>query len=270
MVRHTFRIVEGIGERLERHLWREGVLSWEDFLVTRRVRGISPDRKSIYDRQISEAIEALEKKDERYFFIKLKRHGYWRLFDVLKEEAVCLDIETTGLDAENSDITLVGLYDGNRMRVLIRGVDLTLENLRRELSGYKMIITYYGTVFDIPFLKKKFPSLDLDFPHFDLCYSSHRAGFKGGLKRLEEDLCITRPSDIKGLDGYDAVKLWLANLQGNDAAMELLMRYNQEDTKNLYLIAQDIYRKLRGMSGFDRFAWEAIRKRLISEEKISP
>lgn len=269
MIRHTFRIVEGIGERLERHLWREGVLSWEDFLVTKRVRGISPDRKSIYDRKISEAIEALEKKDERFFFTRLKRHEYWRLFDVLKENAVCLDIETTGLDAQSSEITVVGLFDGIRMRVLVKGIDLTIENLKRELGAYKMIITYYGTVFDIPFLKKKFPSLNLDLPHFDLCFDSHRAGFKGGLKRLEEDLGIMRAFDIKGLDGFDAVKLWLAHIQGNDGALELLMRYNEEDTKNLFLLAEEIYRKLRGMSGFDRFALEALRKKLLSEGKVN-
>lgn len=266
MIRHTFRIVEGIGEKLERHLWREGVLSWEDFLVTKRVRGISPNKKSVYDREISEALESLEKKDERYFFTKLKKPEYWRLFDALKEDAVCLDIETTGLDARDSDITLVGLFDGNRMRVLIKGIDLTVENLERELEGYKMIVTYYGTVFDIPFLKKKFPSLYLDLPHFDLCFGSHRAGFKGSLKRLEEDLDIIRSSDIKGLDGFDAVKLWFAHLKGNDIALDFLMRYNEEDTKNLFLIAQDIYRKLRGMSGFDKIAWEAIRKRLFSGE----
>ncbi len=200
-----------------------------------------------------------------YFFRKIKKPEYWRLFDVLKKNTVCLDIETTGLGSQSSDITIVGLFDGVRMRILIKGIDLTLENLRKELEGYKMIVTYYGTVFDIPFLKKRFPTLDLDLPHFDLCFGSHRVGFKGGLKRLEEDLGILRSSDIKGLDGYDAVKLWIAHLRGNDVALELLMRYNEEDTKNLFLIAQDIYNKLRGMSGFDRLAWETLRKKSISE-----
>jgi len=268
MIRHTFSIVEGIGERLERHLWREGVLSWEDFIVTKKVRGISPERKSIYDRELSEAIEALEKRNERFFFTRLKRHEYWRLFDILKEAAICLDIETTGLDAQDSEITVVGLFDGKRMRVLVKGVDLTAENLKKELWGYKMLITYYGTVFDIPLLKRKFPSLDLDIPHFDLCFGSRRAGYKGGLKRLEEALGITRSSDIKGLDGYDAVKLWLAHLHKNDGALELLMRYNEEDTKNLFFIAEEIYKRLRGMSGFDRFALDILRKRLQSEGKI--
>lgn len=264
MIKHTFRIANGIGERLERHLWREGILSWEDFIVTKRVKGISPDKKSTYDREFSEAIEALEKKDERFFLKKLKRHEYWRLFDVLKDNAVCLDIETTGLGTQGSDITIVGLFDGVRLRMLIKGIDLTIENLRKELEGYKMIVTYYGTVFDIPFLKRKFPALDLDLPHFDLCFASHRAGFKGGLKRLEEDLGILRSSDIKGLDGHDAVKLWIAHLKGNDGALELLMRYNEEDTKNLFRIAQDIYNKLRGLSGFDRLAREVLRNKSIS------
>ncbi|MEK6691034.1 MAG: ribonuclease H-like domain-containing protein [Nitrospirota bacterium] len=266
MIRHTFRIADGIGERLERHLWKESILCWEDFLITKRVRGISPDRKSFYDREFSDSIEALERKDERYFFTKLKQHEYWRLFDALKDNAVYLDIETTGLNAQISDVTIVGLFDGLRSRVLVKGIDLTVETLRKELEGYKMIITYYGSVFDIPFLKKKFPTLSFNLPHFDLCFSSHRAGFKGGLKRLEEDLGIMRSSDIKGLDGYDAVKLWIAHLKGNDGALDLLMRYNEEDTKNLFLIAKNIYKRLRGMSGFDGFALETLRKRSIPEK----
>lgn len=262
MIRHTFRIIEGIGERLERHFWKEGVLSWEDFLATKSLRGLSLLRKSLYDKETSEAIEAIERRDEKFFLKRLKRYDHWRLFDAFKGNVVCLDIETSGLDSHNLEITLIGLFDGQRMRVLMKGVDLTEENLRRELADYKMLITYYGSVFDVPVIKKRFPSLELDLPHFDLCFASHRVGYKGGLKRLEEDLGIIRASDVKGLDGYDAVKLWLAYKRGDSNALEVLMRYNEEDTKNLFFMAEEIYRKLRALSGFDRIAMEVIRRRM--------
>ena len=31
MIRNTFCILEGIGEKLEKRIWKEGILTWEDF-----------------------------------------------------------------------------------------------------------------------------------------------------------------------------------------------------------------------------------------------
>ena len=33
MIKHTFSILPGIGDKLEKRLWRNGIVTWEDFLA---------------------------------------------------------------------------------------------------------------------------------------------------------------------------------------------------------------------------------------------
>ncbi|MBU4320087.1 MAG: hypothetical protein KJ739_03250, partial [Nitrospinae bacterium] len=41
-------------------------------------------------------------------------------------------------------VTVVGMYDGCDYRCFVRGNGLSPENLNKELSGYKYLITFYG------------------------------------------------------------------------------------------------------------------------------
>ena len=60
-----------------------------------------------------------------------------------------------------------------------------------------------------------------------------RLGFAGGLKKIEKDFRIERSERTRGLDGWDAVRLWREYQRGHDRALELLVEYNIEDIKNL-------------------------------------
>ena len=48
---------------------------------------------------------------------------HWRLYDWFREQAVFLDIETTGLGRDSS-ITVVGLSDGYETKTMIKGINL--------------------------------------------------------------------------------------------------------------------------------------------------
>ncbi|MDH5203835.1 MAG: exonuclease, partial [Nitrospirota bacterium] len=96
MIRHTFSVLNGIGEKLERHIWRRGILTWNDFSNYREIEGISPERKRVYDNQLMQFSSELSIGNAEYFAQIMKRREHWRLFDVFKKEAVCLDIETNG------------------------------------------------------------------------------------------------------------------------------------------------------------------------------
>ena len=48
----------------------------------------------------------------------------WRLYEFFKEDAVFLDIETTGLSKNSYDITVFGLYDGINTKIMIKGINL--------------------------------------------------------------------------------------------------------------------------------------------------
>ena len=158
MIRHTFSILQGIGQKIEKRLWETGVLTWNDFLNASDISFIGIQKKNDFDSRLSTAQRQLEKANALYFTDAVKRSEHWRLFDVFKKDAVCLDIETNGFMPESGGYTtLVGVFDGYDYQCLMHGANLTPDNLSKLLSGYKYLITFYGAVFDIPFLKRSMP-----------------------------------------------------------------------------------------------------------------
>lgn len=254
MIRNTFSILNGIGDRLERKLWRQGILTWDDFLGIPDINFISPYKKVIFDEYLSSAVRQLYNANAQYFARTVRRREHWRLFDIFKGDAVCLDIETNGLiPGRGGLVTVVGLYNGFDYQCFIWNENLTAENLGRALSAYKYLITFYGSGFDIPFLLQTMSDLKFNIPHFDVCFGSKRAGFKGGLKKLEKHLGIRREESVRNLDGYDAVKLWECAQRGSSEALELLKTYNREDTVNLFGIADTIYQQLKLQTGIEEY-----------------
>jgi uncharacterized protein YprB with RNaseH-like and TPR domain len=254
MIRNTFSLINGIGEKLERRIWRSGMLTWDDFLGSNSVDFISPERKDFFDETLSDALGHLESGDSSFFNRALKSREQWRLFDAFRDETAYLDIESNGLPAGAGGYpTVVGIYDGHDYKVFVRGENLSIRNLMRELSGYKYLVTFYGAVFDIPFLQRSLPGFRLNIPHFDLCFGARRIGLAGGLKKIEEALGIERDVDTTGMNGYDAVLLWMKMRKGSTEARDLLVRYNREDTVNLKRVADVVYRGLRASTGIEEF-----------------
>ncbi len=254
MIRHTFSVLDGIGERLERRLWGQGLLTWDDFIDAGSVPFISEERGAVLRETILYFREELLRYNHEPFYTFLRSRDHWRLFDVFRSDAVCLDIETNGLPpGRGGRVTVVGLYDGRHWRCLIDGVDLTAERLEAELSGYRLLITFFGSSFDLPFLRRCFPGFRPRLPHFDVCFGARRVGIRGGLKRIEAAFGLSRSEDVRGMDGYDAVLLWRRWLKGSTGALDLLLRYNREDTVNLLFLAERIYALLRASTGIEEF-----------------
>jgi hypothetical protein len=46
MIRNTFSILNGIGEKLEKRLWRNGILTWPVFINAPDLNFISPNPKN--------------------------------------------------------------------------------------------------------------------------------------------------------------------------------------------------------------------------------
>lgn len=254
MIKNTFCILDGIGEKLERRLWRAGTLTWEDFMDAEAPLGMSRERKLFFDDCLLRDREALRAGNAAHFSNRLRRREHWRAFDFFRGEAVCLDIETNGYQPGSGGyVTVVGLFDGFEYTRLVRGKNLSGESLKKELSRYKFLITFYGASFDIPFLERSFAHVKIDIPHFDLCFAAKRLGMKGGLKKLEHELGIIRDESVQGLDGYDAVRLWEYANRGSGEALETLVRYNREDTVNLMHIASVFYERLRRSTGIEEY-----------------
>ena len=246
MIRAMFIFLDGIGPKTEKKLQSLGIKSWEDFLSSDTIKGISRKRKAFYNQKLREAEFHLKNKDWKYFVKRVKKHDHWRFFKTLNKykKVLYLDIETTGLSRDYHDITIVGLYNGTKMKALIKGIDLTAENLKKELDGYEMLVTFRGRRFDLPFIRRKFSGLDFNLFHFDLCLDGKKVGLKGGLKNIERELGIRRDEEVMAINGKEAPLLWERYENGEKKALDLLLKYNEEDTKNLSQLAEIIYTRL--------------------------
>lgn len=167
----------------------------------------------------------------------------WRAWPEFRSSCVYLDIETNGGQSGDS-ITTIGLYDGNEFQCLVKGQDLA--NFRDIISKYSMMVTFFGASFDIPMLQKLFRDVTFDQIHLDLCPTLRRLGLRGGLKKIEKQLGISRVEEAEGLSGLDAIRLWHAySRRGDEKALETLIAYNREDVINLETLAEYAYNQLR-------------------------
>lgn len=244
MLESTFIFLKGIGESTEKRLWENGINTWDTFLASPTIPYISPARKILYDREVEQATENLTTRNAKFFARRLKPRDHWRLFKAFRSRTAFLDIETTGDPPETGEITLVGIYGNGSMTTLVRGESLNGPRLNHELAQYDLLVTFFGSGFDLPYIRTKFPGVVLDHPHFDLCFAARRLGYKGGLKHIEHVVGLQRPMHLEGLSGWDAVQLWRAWCAGDCRASEKLREYNEADTKNLEPLAEFLYDKL--------------------------
>src|SRR5947208_16810761 len=108
-----------------------------------------------------------------------------------------------------------------------------------------MLVTFNGSRFDVPFLRKAFPRMGLDLIHMDVLHPLRRLGFFGGLKSIEPEMGISRSEETSGLRGSDAIALWHPYQTGDDDALDLLVTYNLERPVNLEQLAEFVYTSLR-------------------------
>jgi uncharacterized protein len=244
MLPSTFLILPGIGPATERRLWQEGLLTWNHFLSQPRIPGISAHRKQWYDQELLQAQSAFDSGLLDYFTTRLPSRDHWRFFELCEPRTLYLDIETTGTSPHDGEVTVVGLHRRGETVCLVRGETLTTERLQAELDACTLLVTFFGTSFDVPYLRAKFPRLTFPMPHFDLCFAARRLGLRGGLKQIERELGIERDSTLQCLDGWDAVRLWMQWRAGDAAARNLLLAYNTADTANLALLAKHVFQDL--------------------------
>jgi len=153
-----------------------------------------------------------------------------------------LDIETTGLSSK-SKITLIGIYDGNETKSFIRGKNM--DEFPDYIKNFDFLVTYNGSCFDLPFIRRHFDNLLLDQLHIDLRFFLRKIGLSGGLKIIEKKLGIKRSEETKDIDGKEAVRLWNNYKKGNNAALNTLIEYNNEDIVNLETILDITYGKVK-------------------------
>lgn len=238
MLQHTFSHIPGIGPKIEQNLWSAGVKTWQDWQTPAPVR-ISANSSSEAITTLEASIDAIENNNPSFFTSQLAASESWRIFSDFRGSIAYLDIETTGLD-DFAEITTIALYDGKDIFTYVNGKNL--DDFVDDIIKYKVIVSYNGKSFDVPFIERYF-RIKLRHAQIDLRYILAKLGFKGGLKGCEKQLGLSR-GDLDGVDGYFAVLLWqMYKRTENEQALETLLAYNVEDTINLERLAVEAYNR---------------------------
>ena len=229
MLKNTFLHISGVGLKKEKKIWENQAREWNSFLK---------NNNSIFSKsQHAEILEKirlsklnLSKKDANYFYNVLPSNEQWRLFHEFKNNVLYLDIETNGSNPDSNIITTISTYDGKNIKYYVNGKNL--DEFVNHVYQYKILITYNGKTFDIPFIEKFF-NIQLDHAQIDLRYVLKNLGYKGGLKSCEKQLGLLR-NELDGVDGYFAIHLWNDYYYNNNIkALNTLLAYNIEDVINL-------------------------------------
>src|SRR5687767_9354340 len=247
MLTSTFRHFTGVGAKTERELWRSGIWSWQEFEARRTVQlsmfEVGPYGAEV--QQVRTSKEALAKEDANYFALSLPRYEHYRIAHSFPSKTLFLDIETTGLSRYYDQITLVGWSIGRSYNAYIKGDDP--EPLRRALVQAKAIVTFNGSLFDVPFLRSEFPELNIPVAHIDLRFLARRVGLRGGQKEIEEAVGLERPGILSTLRGEAAPLLWHRYRRGDVDSLKLLLSYNYADIEGMKFILDVVTDRLLEM-----------------------
>lgn len=245
MLTRTFCHLPGIGPQSEQRLWRSGIHTWQD---AERAELPGPHGHELR-RGLAQSVERLAHGDVRHFGRCLPAREHWRLFGQFRARAAYLDIETTGLGAEDDEVTAIALYDGARVRHYVRGQNLG--EFENDVGEIELLITFNGKSFDLPFIRRTM-RLRMDQAHIDLMHLLRSLGYRGGLKRIERQLGLSRP-DMADIDGFFAVVLWHEYRRTRDArVLETLLAYNVQDVLNLEPLMVFAFNAKLGETPFER------------------
>lgn len=241
LLESTFLHAQGIGQATERRLWEAGASDWDTYLNGANSRWpLSATQRRILTPVVEESMVRLENEDFSWFAERLPQADHWRAVPAFGHRLAFVDIETNG-GMRPEDLTVVGIFDGRTMQQFVKGIDL--DQAPDALADAAILVTFFGTGFDLPFLKRAFPRLSLPHLHVDLCYMLRKLGLRGGLKSIEAQMGIRRSNATTGLSGWDAVRLWEEYRRGRQASLETLLAYNAEDVRNMSDLLAEGYRR---------------------------
>ena len=161
------------------------------------------------------------------------------------EEAVFLDIETTGLSPMRSFIYLIGLVFIDLKKLTMHITQLIAEDrdeeedilklMKERLKGYKTVVTYNGNSFDLPFIAKRSERYGIEpivMDSFDMYEKLrlHKDTLKlDGLKQknIEKKLGITREDRYNGGECISFYKDYVKNK--NQESFDRFVLHNYDD-----------------------------------------
>lgn len=159
------------------------------------------------------------------------------IFDLIAHDpdgVLFFDIETDS-PIRPARPSLIGWMIAGRYSYHLAGA--STEALALDLASASVIVTFNGKSFDVPTVRTEHPRLTFPDAHLDLMHLFRRHKLTGGLKQIETQLGIMRPTNVIGLSGKDAPRLWRLWQRTQHARhLDRLVDYNRYDVTNLALL----------------------------------
>jgi len=159
-----------------------------------------------------------------------------------------LDIETNAKKADEGIVVAIGLLTDNEPEVMFaesfEEEKKGLEWLKSKLKDCEMLVTWYGSGFDIPFLSTRALAHNIDLtelteiPMLDLCQWS-RANLllsSYSLESVARFFGISRGKGFKEFHGTDILALFKLAERGDHEARRLIVEHCKEDITVLKLV----------------------------------
>ena len=169
-----------------------------------------------------------------------------------QEKIAVFDIETSNLKADVGYMLSWAMYYPNEDRIVsdvITKRDITTLNrdkricksILKELDGVTLLIGFYSTRFDIPYLRTRCLMNGLDFPgygsmrHIDVFYAS-----RGKVATRRKSLGII--AEALGLDEktHEPLGVWNDARLGDKESLAKLLKYNENDCKVTWAVYQKL------------------------------
>lgn len=236
MISEALRHIPGIGPARLSQLHAAGVRSWDDVLTM--VPAAQTRRWGMLREECQRCVAALAARDVRYFVDRFVAQDKWRILSHFIQDATFFDIETQGLEFD-APVTVIGCWHRGELRTFVDGENL--DEFLDLLDSATLLVSFNGSSFDVPRILNAFHIPALPCPHLDMRWICYHRGWKGSLKEITAARGISRPTDLRNVEGSAAVELWNLWRYGQDrSALNRLVRYCSADVILLVILAQHL------------------------------
>jgi uncharacterized protein len=235
LIQGCFKHLPGIGPRTASALAVIGISSWDDCLARENEIPFRGRRRSEFMENVRQSIRARDERDLHYFTESFPTSEHWRILADYFPSATYIDVETTGLSWHYSHVSVIAAYHRGELHSFVYGKNL--DDFLDLADEADFLVTFNGKCFDIPFLEKTFNIPSIGCPHVDLRWIAWHEGYRGGLKSIERQMGIRRPSSVEGIDGFEAVELFYRWQRGDDSALYRLVDYCRADVLATCMVA---------------------------------
>ena len=235
MINNCFLHLSNIGPKTIKKLYSLQYTTWESCLENPKDLPFKGEKRNKFLDELKVSYEHLQSEDISFFVNSFPQREHWRILWNFFNDAVFFDIETTDIFWQYGFTSVICALAKKNIYTYV--YEENLDSFLDLIEESKLIVSFNGNSFDVPFLEKSFNIPFLNCPHIDIRWIAYHCGFKGGLKSIEQQLRIKRKNEIRDIDGEEAIRLFYEWQDGDLIAKNRLIEYCTTDVIATYVVA---------------------------------